>query len=122
MKNYLKEKRIKKAMAKYDVVSHVENMNHKYFEVAKTIAELQDIDVEAMFLPIRFRELADARILFCLWLKAHTRLTLKQIGVLSSVTTNDHTTVIHRLDEGKDLIKTEETFRNKWNKLNMVHP
>jgi len=100
-------------LAKRTVVNFVKNVSKEISleTIQKTVCEYYEVQVDKLKEPTRKRNIVQARQLSMYFAKEYTPNSLKAIG--SHFGGRDHSTVIHSCQAVRNLIDTDEDFRDQ---------
>lgn len=93
------------------------NLEQTQQEVIVLICNYFQIRKDQMFCKRRKREFVDARFMYALWLRENTKKTYKDIGSEISDIPKDHTSIIHAIQEARNLLDKDSGFNKRYNSL-----
>lgn len=93
--------------------AHYNNLDNYCQKLADKAASMFGIPVWAIFAITRWRRCVDARKAVAVILREKTDKTLTEISTVISWAGADHTTVLHAINTGDDLFRTDDGFRTK---------
>lgn len=98
----------------------VQEMKTQYSQemIVSAIEEVLGITYAEMQSKYRFRQLVEARQMYCHYMKLYMRWTLNMIG--QSIGGRDHTTVMHNINVFENLCFTDDIYKRKALKIKNI--
>ena len=105
-------RQLKNVLVAYNLIEKDElNRNNNRVTMKKLVGLVEDVFDTDVLAKNRMQNTVFARKAAAYVLKKHTSLSLKEIAPYIGV--KDHTTVLYNVSTAKDLITTEEWYKNK---------